>query len=271
MNLMKLLPHRTMLKAAAAAMALAVAFPAVSHATVFTFLLHDHPDGALAAPEYGLRLDGLFGDNSKKLTFSFDQPGAGVTLRYDNVSNTVRISGRAYGGIDVGGTWDSGNVGFVDLDFTYRQNLTTDGAGTWGSGGTDLGVVVTEDAQVLSTGNSGSLTLGAGTWGSGKSAGDLFTLVDQDDGNFSFKFNNFDDHRLAGHAGYGGPGTFVGWGWVNHGPGAGLPGSHVYSSDWLFTGELTTTSSEISEPAGMAALMALAFAGFVRYRRRGAV
>lgn len=257
---------KTVLSAAAAAALLISAIPTASQATVFTFALHDHPDGSEAMPTYGLRLDGLYGSTSNEFTFSFDAPGAGMTLAYDNVSNTVRISGRAYGGIDVGSSWDTNNSGFLDVDFTYRHNLTTDGSGTWGAGATNLGVVVTEDAQSLgATGNNGSVTLGAGNWGGGQSAGDLFTLVDQDNGNFAFKLNNFDDHRLPG----AGPGTFVGWGWVNHAPGTTMPTYHEYASDWLFTAELlTTTNEEIPEPVGLSMVLGLGFAGFVLNRRR---
>lgn len=260
---------KSVLSAAAAAALLFTAIPTASQATVFTFALHDHPDGGISDPTYGLRLDGLYGSASNNFTFSFDEPGTGMTLAYDNVSNTVQISGRAYGGIDTGSAWDANNSGFLDVDFTYSHNLTTDGSGTWGAGAADLGVVVTEDAQSLgASGNNGSVTLGAGNW-NGQSAGDLFSLVDQDNGNFAFKLNNFDDHRLAGHAGLNGPGTFVGWGWVNHAPGVTLPTYHEYSSDWLFTAELlTTTTEEIPEPMGLSMVLGLGFAGFVLNRRR---
>ena len=45
-----------------------------SQAAVFQFILHDHPDGALANPTYGLRLDDLYGGNNSDFTFSFDAP-----------------------------------------------------------------------------------------------------------------------------------------------------------------------------------------------------
>ena len=171
----------------------------VSSAAVFQFILHDHPDGALANPTYGLRLDDLYGGNNRYFTFSFDAPGTGMTLLYDDQANTVRIVGRARGGIDVGGSYDPNNLGFVDIDFTYRSNLVTDGFGTFGQDSTNLGLRTTDHDQNVATGNSGTITLATGVWGAGASEGDVFTMVDQSNGNFSFKLNNFSDHRLSGH------------------------------------------------------------------------
>ena len=119
----------------------------------------------------------------------------------------------------------------------------------------------------MATGNSGTITLATGVWGAGASEGDVFTLVDQSNGNFSFKLNNFSDHRLGGHAGYGGPDTFIGWGWVNHWAQGGPPRTHVYASDWLFTAELVTSTSEVPEPAG-ALVFAMGAGGLAWMRRR---
>ena len=212
--------------------------PPTAQATDFQFLLHDHPDGGLADPEYGLRLDGLYGSESNDFTFSFDAPGTGMTLLYDGQSNTVRIVGRAYGGIDLGSAWDANNVGFIDVDFTYRQNLVTTGSGTFGTDSENLGVKTTSDAQTVGTGNSGTVTLATGVWGGGGTIGNEYVLFDQNYGSYSFKLNNFGDHRLGGHPGYGGPETFVGWGWVNHWAAGATPRTHVYSSDFLFTAQL---------------------------------
>ncbi len=251
-------PVRHALVTAAAGLLMMSAIPSSSNAAVFNFILHDHPDGSMAPPAYGLRLDGLFGNNADEFTFSFDQAGTGMTLAYDDTANTLRIQGRAFGGSDIGSGWDTANSGFVDIDFIYQANVATNGSGTWGTDTENLGVVVTEDAQ--------NLTLGAGTW-TGQSAGDVFTMVDQDNGNFSLKLNNFSDHRLAGH-GLTGPDTFVGWGWLNHAEGAGvLPTRHVYDSDWLFTAELLTPTSEVPEP-GMGLILGLGLGSLVLFRRR---
>jgi hypothetical protein len=259
-------PVRHALVTAAAGLLMMSALPGASNAAVFNFILHDHPDGSFAPPPYGLRLDGLFGNVAEEFTFSFDQAGTGMTLAYDDAANTIRIQSRAFGGNDTGTSWDAANSGVVDIDFTYQANVATDGNGVWGTDTENLGVVVTEDAQNLTAGNFGTLTLGAGTW-TGQSVGDIFTMVDQDNGSFSFKLNNFDDHRLAGH-GLSGPETFVGWGWLNHAEGAGvLPTGRIYDSDWLFTAELLPPTSEVPEP-GVGLVLGLGLGTLALYRRR---
>ena len=245
--------------------------PSSASATIFEYALNDHPDGNQANPEDGLRLDGLYGGNGNEFTFSFNTPGTGMTLLYDDQANSVRIHGRAFGGIDTGSTWDTNNSGFVDIDFTYRQNLITTGSGTIGTDIADVGLQTTGHDQNVVTGNSGTLTLAAGLgsiW-TGANAGDEFTMVDQESNGFSFKFNNFDDHRLGTHPGFGGPETFVGWGWLNHWETGDAPRGHVYSSDWLFTGTYIppTTTTEVPE-SGALIIFGFGFAGLALHRRR---
>jgi len=195
-------------KARPALVAITVAFvgiaaftgaPSTAQATVFQFLLHDHPDGGLVDPKYGLRLDGLYGGDSNNFTFSFDAPG---------------------------------------------------------------------------TGNSGTVTLATGVWGGGGTIGNDYVLADQSNGSYSFKLNNFDDHRLGGHPGYGGPETFVDWGWVNYWAAGATPRTHVYSSDWLFTAQLLNPTPNSEAPAsGSALVLGLGVAGLAwrrRPKRRGA-
>lgn len=195
-----------------------------AHATLLTFRLFNHPDGGAWPPLYGLRLDELYDQtgNHDIFTFSFEAPGTGLFLDFDTSLNTVRIHGRAFGGLDAGNTggYVAGHSGFVDIDFTYQNNVTA--VGSNGS------VFINPDDP----NNNGGITLLAGGFfmAPGGLVGSTIGLVDEDGGHgFSFKFNNFDDHRLSGH-GLSGPETFVGWGWVNHG---GNP--HVAASDWLFT------------------------------------
>lgn len=257
--------------AATCALGIVATSPSPASAAAFNYVLSDHPGGALVNPTYGLRLDGLYGHDYNDFTFSFDAVGASMSLVYDQDANTIRISGTAYGGIDTGNDWDANNRGFINVDFTYRQNVVTDGTGTFGSDTENLGVKTTGHAQTVGTGNSGTVTLGAGTWGQGASVGDSFTLVDQESSGFSFKFNNFDDFRLNDFPAFGGPDDYVGWGWVNHWPTGENPSGHIYSSDWFFIGQYVPPppSTEVSEP-GMIAILGLGVAALMWRRRKSA-
>lgn len=73
--------------------------------------------GQIAPPDYGLRLDGLLGDYPKQYTFDYERPGAGVYLTYDG--SAIRIAGFAYGGLDIGGTWDPSMQGWIQIDVLW--------------------------------------------------------------------------------------------------------------------------------------------------------
>tara|TARA_R110002110_G_scaffold392064_2_gene605491 strand:- start:99 stop:965 length:867 start_codon:yes stop_codon:yes gene_type:complete len=249
--------------------AAAVMAPGTADATVYQYQLNDHPNGTAGTSNYGLRLDGLFGPVKVPFTFSFDAPGTGMTLLYDDQASSVHIFGRAYGGGIVGGNWDPANLGYVDIDFTYRQKVAADGTGTIGTDTANVGVRTTGQDQNIATGNRGTITLATGAWGDDADEGDVYTLVDKAAGGFSFKFNNFSNHRLAAYPAYSGPDTFVGWGWVNHFPEGGPPEDHVAASDWLFTGTYVppNTTTEIPEP-GPLIVLGLGLAGLAAHRRR---
>lgn len=259
-----------MVFAAVAIAGLSQAFTGDARATVFQYVLHDHPNGTAGTSNYGLRLDGLFGSVHRPFTFSFDAPGTSMVLRYDDQQNSINIAGRAYGGMIVGGAWDTGNLGYVDIDFTYRKKVASDGTGTIGTNTANVGLRTTGQDQTIGTGNSGTVTLATGAWGVDAGEGDIFTLVDKAAGGFSFKFNNFSDHRLDAYPDYSGPDTFVGWGWVNHWAQGGPPRDHVAASDWLFTGEFIDpiSNTDVPEPA-MALVFGFGVGGLVGLRRRG--
>lgn len=123
-------------------------------AVLHVFNCSDHPNGAEVPPTYGLRLDNLVGTGI--FTFSFDHvDGTGsamVTMTWDDVSNEIHIFGLAYGGEDTGSGWNAANSGWVDIDFTYVDdvNVQDDCAG---SAGDDLYV----DSE--SANNNGTVTL----------------------------------------------------------------------------------------------------------------
>ncbi len=150
-------------------------------------------------------------------------------------------------------------MGFWDIDFTYRDNVSV-------SGGDDLEVTADDPSD-----NYGTIKF-ASTTTSGITQGDTFNLVDQDDSNFSFRFNDSENHRLGAHSPPpANTGFFVGWGWLNHAPSPNTPSSHVYSSDWLFTGTLEDEPGDFPVPEATSVVVwsSLAVLGLV-WRRKNA-
>jgi len=225
-----------------------------AHAAVSTFTLHDHPDGGVAPPTYGMRLDGLDGNASNEFTFSFDNAAIDsnpayqqMKLIYDSTLNTVQITGHVYGGLDAGAAYGAPvGVWFVDMLYSVNVDATADGKYI---------KVTDEDAA-----NSGSITAVAlDTAGLGINDGDSFALTDEDGGKaFSFKFDN-DNHRLGGASLDGDPNVFVGRGWLNH-----SDAPHIPSSDWLFTAEM----DPIPEPSTVIIWAVLIGMGGVFWLRR---
>lgn len=214
------------LTAALAAAAVATAASAQSVVEPGNYELRNHPDGAVAGPYYGLRLDGLFtGDSSHEYTFDFEATGSlmRMTIDEDDSGLSVHIFGTAWGGRDVGSQYATGShadahrTGFYAIDFTYRQNVLIDAAG----------LRVTAD----NPSNNGTITA---------PTGEVFDLVDEQGGNdYSFQLAN-------GHRGHPG---LSGWGWLNH-----SGGQHIYSSDWLFTAiQVPNVQVPLPGAAGMAA------------------
>ena len=189
------------------------------------YKLSDHPDGNAVAPTYGLRLDNLLQDGTYTFSFDYaDQDGvAEVTLFYDDVAGTVQISGRAYGGLDVGDDWDSVEQGWVVFSFTYRDNVKSQDDCD-GNPGDDVYV------DAVSASNSGTFTLDG--WG-GDQSFDFFDKANNT--GCSFIFDNDTDSK-------GNPaleadlGIWSGSGWFTP--------STSGSRDWLFIGELQTVPVE---------------------------
>lgn len=190
------------------------------------FILSDHPNGALAAPTYGLRLDNLFGDGSP-VTFSFEQGGA--LMKMDVRDNgpgdrTIHIYGTMFGGRDdkSSTTWTDPQL--YDIDFTYRNGVTTRGNG-W----------EVDDSE----GNSGTISTG----------NEIFDFGDVFDKSFYFKS---DGYRIPND----GNNTWVGRGWLE------LDTGRVGYQDWLFTGQIIPLPST----AALAGLGLAGVAGLRRRR-----
>lgn len=262
-------PENVTSKAASLAVAVSIAAGALfglggaAQAAVVSYQLINHPNGGIAPPEYGLRLDGLYnpsnptaaydGVDHGNFTFNFEQNGASMRLDYDDQANTIRIHGTAFGGLDAGGAYNPAHSGLVALDFTYVANVSAN------VGSPDVEYEVTGD----SASNSGSITFVSGFSGASALLNTSVDLFDEQGAHdFSFKFNNTDDHRL-GNDPLSGPTFFVGWGWLNH----HAQNQHIYASDWLFVG-LRIETDEVSEP-GMALILlgGLAAMGYMRRQR----
>lgn len=185
--------------------------PQAQAITVGTYLLHNHPDGGIAPPLYGFRLDGLLGDASKEYTFDFDHIGSNMTLNWDG--SKIVIDGTAFGGEDGGLTYVAGTTAIWDIHFEYSIGISQPG-----SDGGLKDLFVMSDNQ-----NFGTISSSFGSW----------ELEDQSN-NSGLAFQ-FGDENGGGHRGFSG---ISGWGWVNHGSDC-IAGdcSHIYASDWLFTAE----------------------------------
>ncbi len=227
------------------AIAIAVMFASsiASAATIApgTYQLHNHPDGDVNPPPYGMRLDELYdvSPGNDVFTLNFDHAMSNVTLVYDDNAGTIAISGVAYGGRDTGANYANDSyLGLYQLDFLYNV-----GVGLVG-GDDDLIVIAGANKQ-----NFGSITpLDAGH----PDFNNPTTLFDVRDGTYSFRFG--DENNDLGHRGFAG---ISGWGWVGFDNEA-HPGA---ADDFLFTAEL------IPEPASVS-LMLVGLGAMIARRRR---
>lgn len=215
-------------------------FASAAAITPGTYRLHNHPDGDVNPPPYGMRLDEIYNvsGGNDEFTLDFDHAQSNVTLVF-NGTNTITIAGVAYGGIDIGGSYlNDAHLGLYQINFVYDVGVGLAG------GDDDLIVIPGANAQ-----NFGSITpLDAGH----PDVGVPLTLFDVRDGNFSFRFGDEDNDN--GHRGFNG---LSGWGWVGFN-GNAHPGS---ADDFLFTAEL------IPEPASAMLLLMGLGAAAIRRRR----
>jgi hypothetical protein len=192
---------------------------------VQTYLCHDHPQGLLSPPTYGLRIDDLIADGG--YTFSFDYSDgaetARVLLTYDEARGEIRIQGRAYGGKVQGGAWSPAASGWIDFDFRYTESVAVyDDCGR--APGDDLYVT---GASAL---NTGTVTLDG--WGEDAS----FTFIDRaDETGCSFVFDNDRDSKGV-DAIADDPTVWSASGWLQ-------PGTSG-SRDWLFIATRLTPPTE---------------------------
>lgn len=197
-----------------------------------TYQLHNHPDGNVDPPPYGMRLDELFDITAghDDFTFDFDAAGSDVRLTYDGT--TIHIFGSAFGGRDVGATYAvEPTTGVYTFDFVYSLGVAAV------PGDDDIYVVGPDET------NFGSIQ---------PPVGPAISLADKSDGNFVFRFG--DEDNDLGHRGFPG---ISGWGWMTH---HFETQGHIPNTDWLFTAELIPAPSA----ASLIGLMGL---GALRRRR----
>jgi hypothetical protein len=229
---------RSVSKAVAALAATGVAVCALNSsvlATIVTYDLHNHPDGDVNPPPYGMRLDELYDvtGNHDNFTFNFDDATSQMFLDYDTTAATIHIYGHVAGGRDIGGAYAVDQyLGQYLVNFSFTLGVQA------APGDDDLIV------NTLNHANSGTIIT---------PLGDTISLYDERGmSDFSFRFGNEDND--AGHRGYNG---LSGWGWMNH----HQPGNHIESGDWLFT----AVRSNIPTPGSCAVLLA---GGLLAARRR---
>lgn len=209
----------------------AVSFASAATIDAGLYQLGNHPDGNAVPPPYGMRLDELVDVTGGHdiFTFDFEHASSNMSLVYDNVGDTITISGTSYGGRDIGGAYAADAYqGVYTVSFLYDVSVSQVPG--------DDDIQVTANQQ-----NFGTITLPDGT--TVKDLSDIFM------GGYSFRLGDEDDD--LGHRGFPG---ISGWGWMD------VDGVHVANMDWLFT------ATYIPEPA--TAMMLLIGGSLVAARRR---
>ena len=154
-----------------------LAAPANADIITYTYSLADKDPGAQNPPDYGLRLDGLFGEPSSVWTFSFDSTD--VQMVIDTDAETAHIFGEVIGAEDVGTEWDPTAGYSWYLDFTYTDITITDPTtGYW--------TAPLLPDPYINLSNVGTLTLlsDADIDGGGSDQGEYVALADYKGGDF---------------------------------------------------------------------------------------
>lgn len=155
-----------------------------ANAAIISYNLSDKDPGAQNPPDYGLRLDGLFGEESSIWTFSFDSTD--VRMDVDTVLGTAHIYGEVIGAKDVGTEWDPVTGYSWYLDFTYTDITITDPVTGFWHAADDNGAT-----NNINLANKGSLQLlsdadvdGAYGGNDGSDQGEYIAFADYKGGDF---------------------------------------------------------------------------------------
>ncbi len=196
------------------------------------YRLHNHPDGAIRPPLYGLRLDELYNVTTghDNFTFNFDHASSAMYLYY--AGTWIHIFGQSYGGRDVGGAYAADNyLGVYQIDFLYNIGVQLV------PGDDDVMVELPPGPNY----NFGTLippaSVPAPFQGTTTLRDGHYTGAQKD-----FRFGDTDND--LGHRGFPG---LSGWGWLFHkNPAQTSFYPYVADSDWLFTAELVPTPSAVA-------------------------
>lgn len=185
-----------------------------------TYNLANHPDGAIAPPKYGLRLDGLFNatPSSDRFTFDFDDALSHMVMSVvnDGTKDVITIWGESFGGRDVGSNYANDSYkGVYEIFFQYTIDV--------GMVGGDDDRDVKDTAHLENFGYIIAPT------------GERVNLADYAMGGRTFRVG--DENNDQGHRGFDG---MSGWGWLAIEQGQLGSGNFVRSpesgsDDWLFT------------------------------------
>lgn len=263
-----------------------LAAPAAEAAIInqFEYDLWSHPDGSMAPPPYGLRIDGiewyatggLSGPNSASdaWTFDFNHPLADMRAVYtvnDGVNDdTFRIFGTAIGGRDISGPDYDGPPALVNIDFTYTG---FDGQNSF----LDPEIHVNDGPAQASTKGMGKITFQQQTFGiQANTTVNLLAFANGSGNLFNFDADPAPGHRLDDYCSGANPPAYcgmpVGWGWLaladsNFNPHTAY---HTSYQDFIFVSNDVPVS--VPEPAGLAMfgtmLGVFSLACFVRRRKR---
>ena len=138
-------------------MMLSMAMSTSVSATVISYSLSNKAPGAQNPPDYGLRLDDLFGTSGSAgvWTFGFEGPGSNMMMDVNTAAQTVRIHGTVVGGRDMGTVWESSTIARWEVDFLYDTNISVAADGYWGVPGFSSGFNFGTLKLIDMMGNSG--------------------------------------------------------------------------------------------------------------------